>query len=324
MNFTTDEVKRLRDLTRLLGSDQEGESQAARGKIGQLLGRHGLNFNDYADWLQVGGRQAGKGGQTDLGKENLALRKRLSEMEGTAEDLRRALAVAKMQAASSKGGTGALADLRRENASLRTTVAELRSTVSAHSDEENRSRRAADEAQALLETMRRDRDHQKTISRLAFLGILAALPAGYTIAGTRFSPPPAPPAASLPTGNKPATNAPRQHSPADATPSRTGPRPVATTRPGDGGKEVSRPADAGALPAAPAWRPPPGSRQAVMMEAGMLQSSPIGRGASDEPLNRGTRVWIIGQTVISGRPWAEIRTPAGGGYVPMDRLGITE
>lgn len=84
MPFSTKDTELLGHLTRRLGSDHQAEAEAARERINQLLGRHGLNFNDYAEWVEAGALSEG---DAEPRRENAELRNEIVRLREAAADL---------------------------------------------------------------------------------------------------------------------------------------------------------------------------------------------------------------------------------------------
>jgi len=281
MPFSTKETELLGHLTRRLGSDHQAEADAARDRIIQLLGKHGFNFNDYAEWLHAG---ASTGGNTEISepqRENMELRNEVARLREEAADL-------KAELVALRGATG------------QQIVA--RSTVQRTSSR----------------TGHPPAGHWGGLARTACLSLIAALPIGWLLAELR--------APRLPTS--PTTGM------AGAGPSSTATPPfvAARTQHASGTDQAATsaaPGHAGSSPAtfdpaAPSWKPPLGSRMAVVLEDGMVLSTPFPSRATEQEISRGTRVAILRQLVANGRQWAEVTCPTVSGYVPIDQLEVVE
>lgn len=260
MPFSTKETELLGHLTRRLGSDHEAEAGAARVRIVQLLGRHGFNFNDYAEWLHAGAAAAGHLDQPDPQRENTELRNEVAR-------------------------------LLEEAASLRAELSAVRAIAG---------------RQMVVAGGRRARSvpppapgGRRTAGLAVLMVLLATLPLAWLLGEWR--------PATLPVRGEAmrAAKAPRQ--------------PLAT-----GAPSPRDPAPAFADPSDPAWRPPPGSRVAVVLEDGMVLSSPFPSRATEQEIRRGTRVAILRQIVANGRQWAEVTSPAASGYLPIDQLDVPD
>ncbi|MFC0389702.1 hypothetical protein [Muricoccus vinaceus] len=250
MSLTDRETELLGHLTRRLGSDHEGEAEAARERIIQLLDRHNLNFNDYAEWLQAGS-SASDG--TDLRQENAALRNEVLGLHQEVASLRAAL----MEQLGPEAGRLALDAVR---------------------------------APGFAEPIRAPRDPTRIRRRLRHQLVLFAL---VTIV----------PAIWLLTRPHPAALRP----------------PPASGRP-----TVETPLSSAEDTGAQGWRPPPGSRPAVVLENGVVLTAPYASRATEQAISRGARVAILRQLVANGRQWAEIASPAANGYIPIDQLETIE
>ncbi|WP_156963653.1 hypothetical protein [Muricoccus aerilatus] len=77
MPFSTKDTELLGHLTRRLGSDHQAEADTARERISQLLARHGLNFNDYAEWVEAG---VLADGHAEPQRENVELRNEIARL----------------------------------------------------------------------------------------------------------------------------------------------------------------------------------------------------------------------------------------------------
>lgn len=84
MPFSTKDTELLGHLTRRLGSDHQAEADTARERINQLLARHGLNFNDYAEWVEAG---ALADGHAEPQRENAELRNEIVRLREEAAGL---------------------------------------------------------------------------------------------------------------------------------------------------------------------------------------------------------------------------------------------
>lgn len=269
MAFSTKETELLGHLTRRLGSDHRAEAEAARDRLIQLLGKHGLNFNDYAEWLHAGALSGGHADPSDPERENAALRNEIAGLREEATTLRRELTAL-------RGGTG------RQLAPMG-----LGGPVS-------RPRRRAGATR------------WASTARTALFAVVAGIPIGWLAAGLQAPRPPATRPASDGGASRLAASRAAQPSRADAAP--TGlPSPPA-----------------GADPGAANWKPPSGSRPAVVLEDGVVLTSPFPSRATEQGIARGSRVAVLRQLVANGRQWAEVTSPAASGYIPIDQLEIVD
>ena len=248
MSLTDRETELLGHLTRRLGSEHEGEAEAARERILQLLDRHGLNFNDYAEWLEAGASGSAVG-HTDLTRENAVLRNEVLALHQEAASLRAAL----MEQLGPEVG--------------RLAMEAMRAPVPPEVPRTPRARRRL--------------RHQLVLFAIVFIG-----PAIWFLA--------------------------RPH-PAALRPPPSGGRPAAET-----------PLASAEVPTIPGWRPPPGSRPALVLEDGVVLTAPYASRATEQAIARGTRVAVLRQLVANGRQWAEIASPRANGYIPIDQLDMPE
>lgn len=254
MSFSGKETELLGHLTRRLGSDHEGEAEAARERIIQLLDRHGLNFNDYAEWLQAGASAVSLGGQPDLARENAVLRNEVLDLHQEVATLRAAL----MEHMGPEAGRLALEAMR---------------------------------APAPIDPPRAPRDPPRARRRLRHQLVLFAI----VFIG---------PAIWFLTRPHPATRRPSA--------------PVAERQ------AVETPLSNAVAPAIQGWRPPPGSRPAVVLDDGVVLTAPFASRATEQAISRGTRVAVLRQLVANGRQWAEIASPNANGYIPIEQLDMPE
>lgn len=143
MPFNTKDTELLGHLTRRLGSDHQAEAEAARERINQLLGRHRLNFNDYAEWVEAGALSEGN---DEPRRENAELRNEIVRLREAAADLE-----------------VELASLRGSGGRQMVTIGAPRGT-GAGQRRQGRSRRAG-------------------LLRTAVFSFLAALPVGWFLSG---------------------------------------------------------------------------------------------------------------------------------------------
>ncbi|TPG49260.1 hypothetical protein EAH89_22175 [Roseomonas nepalensis] len=260
MAFSTKETELLGHLTRRLGSDHQAEAEAARDRLVQLLGKHGLNFNDYAEWLQSGALAGGHADPSDPERENAELRNEVARLREEAAFLRAEMRL--MQGTTGRQlapiGLGGGAGRPHRHA-----VAARRSGT----------------------------------ARTAFFAVMAGIPIGWL-------------AASLPATRPPG---------GDGGTSR-----LAASRPARPARAEAASAELPAPPDGAGWKPPNGSRPAVVLEDGVVLTSPFPSRATEQGISRGSRVAILRQLVANGRQWAEVTSPAASGYIPIDLLEVLD